>query len=431
MCDTFVALPSQTQNGSLIFAKNSDREPAEAQEIVAIPRKKHQKKYLRTTYIVIDQVAETNAMILSKPFQMWGAEMGLNEHNVVIGNEAVFTKIKFNKNNQGLTGMDLLRLALERSSTAKQALECIISLLEKYGQDACGGYKNKDFFYHNSFIIADDSEAFLLDTAGEHWAYQAIKSFKSISNGLTISVDYDKISDKAIAYATAKGWHKLGETFSFTKAFSNSLMSWAGSCKIRQAHSNTMGQSQKMTADIAMQILSSHYQDSDFAPHKASTKDLCMHASGITNPSQTVGSMVVEIRKDSPATVWLTGTSSPCLSVFMPFFMGGKTLDSIKNSSELPDDSMWWRANSLYKLGNSNYKQLSEIIQKDRVALQQEFLEKEIEILKQTVDIMDLDAFSAGCVEEFEKQLTKHSVIASGKSWNVNYFSPLYQLRFT
>ena len=30
MCDTFVALPSHTASGNLIFAKNSDREPNEA-----------------------------------------------------------------------------------------------------------------------------------------------------------------------------------------------------------------------------------------------------------------------------------------------------------------------------------------------------------------------------------------------------------------
>lgn len=51
-------------------------------------------------------------MILSKPAWMWGAEMGANDKNVVIGNEAVWTK-----NNEGegdarqkrLLGMDLVR----------------------------------------------------------------------------------------------------------------------------------------------------------------------------------------------------------------------------------------------------------------------------------------------------------------------------------
>jgi dipeptidase len=33
MCDTFVALPAVTPDGSVIFGKNSDREPNEAQAL--------------------------------------------------------------------------------------------------------------------------------------------------------------------------------------------------------------------------------------------------------------------------------------------------------------------------------------------------------------------------------------------------------------
>jgi dipeptidase len=79
---------------------------------------------------------------------MWGAEMGVNEQGVAIGNEAVFTKIPLNKENTGLTGMDMLRIALERSNSAENALDCILEHLHNFGQDACGGYQNR-----NSSII--------------------------------------------------------------------------------------------------------------------------------------------------------------------------------------------------------------------------------------------------------------------------------------
>ena len=52
---------------------------------------------------------------------MWGAEMGANEHGVVIGNEAVWTKVDEINDPPSLLGMDLVRLGLERGSTALQA----------------------------------------------------------------------------------------------------------------------------------------------------------------------------------------------------------------------------------------------------------------------------------------------------------------------
>lgn len=53
--------------------------------------------------------------------------MGVNEYGVVIGNEAVFTKLISKE--ESLIGMDYVRLALERSKNAKEAVEVIINLI--------------------------------------------------------------------------------------------------------------------------------------------------------------------------------------------------------------------------------------------------------------------------------------------------------------
>jgi secernin len=128
MCDTIVALGNRTADGIALFAKNSDREPNEGQYLEWIPRTSHPPgATVRCTYQEIPQVEETYAVLLSRPFWMWGCEMGLNEHGVVIGNEAVFTKEPYAKT--GLLGMDMMRLALERSTDARQALDLIIELL--------------------------------------------------------------------------------------------------------------------------------------------------------------------------------------------------------------------------------------------------------------------------------------------------------------
>ena len=148
MCDTFVLLPDFTENGKFYFAKNSDRDPNEAHEVVIIPRKEHlEDDLLKCTYISIPQVKITNRMILSKPVWIWGAEMGVNEFGVVIGNEAVFSKIPPGKE-PGMIGMDYLRLGLERGSSASESLDIITKLLEEYGQSGNCGFDHP-FYYHN------------------------------------------------------------------------------------------------------------------------------------------------------------------------------------------------------------------------------------------------------------------------------------------
>lgn len=64
--------------------------------------------YLQCTYIEVEQVSRTHAVILSRPSWLWGAEMGANEHGVCIGNEAVWTKEPVGEG-EALLGMDLLR----------------------------------------------------------------------------------------------------------------------------------------------------------------------------------------------------------------------------------------------------------------------------------------------------------------------------------
>ena len=61
--------------------------------------------------------------------------MGVNEDGVCIGNEAVFSKGAYHKENDTLIGMDLLRLGLERGGSAREAMQVIIDLLEEYGLD--------------------------------------------------------------------------------------------------------------------------------------------------------------------------------------------------------------------------------------------------------------------------------------------------------
>ncbi|MEN8120172.1 MAG: C69 family dipeptidase [Bacteroidota bacterium] len=411
MCDTFVNVPSKQEKGNIIFGKNSDREPNEAQSIVRIPAMKHRPGKLNCTYIEIPQVSETNEVILSKPFQMWGAEMGANEHDLVIGNEAVFTKVKMNKKSKGLTGMDMIRLALERTKTADSALELITELITEYGQDANGGYHN-NLYYHNSFIISDKTKAWVLETAGKHWVAIRVKGYRTISNRLTIGEEFDLSSIGIEDYAVKNGLLKSGETFHFAKAFSDWFYTYFSKSARRYDKSCSLGNSRsKFDVVDAIEILSSHYVDgAKFNPTRMyNGGSICMHATDYTNPSQTVGSMIAEIRKTEASTYWLTGTSNSCLSLYKPFFMGGNSLNQgeFLEPGAKCDDSFWWHAERFHRQVMTNYQESKSTFNYERIKLQQSLIDDAKNLISQKADITEMDQFSLLTLEQHNRGIIK------------------------
>ncbi|XP_077554757.1 secernin-2 isoform X4 [Haemaphysalis longicornis] len=224
-CDTFVALPPATRNDCIVFGKNSDRPSGEVQEVVYVPRTQHgESAKLQCTYIEVDQVPETCAVMLSKPAWMWGAEMGANEHGVCVGNEAVFTHLNGpDDRTERLLGMDLVRLGLERGKSAREALDVIVSLLEKHGQGGPCFDTDPSFTYHNSFLIADRTEAWVLETAGKLWAAENVKSgCRNISNCLSIETRIDLCSEGLREEAKRLGfWDDSRGELNFRLAFSD------------------------------------------------------------------------------------------------------------------------------------------------------------------------------------------------------------------
>lgn len=398
MCDTFVALSNATKNGSVIIGKNSDREPNEAHELVIVPHAFHlEGETVKCTYIDIPQVAETNAVLLAKPFWIWGAEMGANEHNVVIGNEAVFSKVPAGKK-PGLIGMDFLRLALERANTAFDALKVITDLLELYGQSGNCGFAHK-LFYHNSYLIADKNEAWVLETVNRHWAAEKVKDVRSISNGLTIEDKWDLASNDLVGYAIKKGWCKNEKDFSFKKCYSDLIYTRFSDsenrvCRTRECLNIYNGE---ISVQKAMSLLRDHGDESltTYSPGKGiSGAQVCMHASmGPIRGSQSTGSMITEIQGNH-AVHWLTGTSAPCTSIFKPVWLdaGIPRLSPFKNAS-LDDErksideemvsptgtydetTLWWKHEDLHREILRDHSLLLRKIKNGRDALEAEFME--------------------------------------------------------
>jgi secernin len=201
-CDTSVALGPATFDGSAIFAKNSDRPANECQPLTHAPGRRHAPgATLRCQYLEIPQVAETWEVIGSRPYWLWGFEMGVNEWGVAIGNEAVFSCEPYEEV-PALIGMDLVRLGLERGRSADEALRVITALVERHGQ---GGSCDAATFrtYHNSFIVADPTTAWVLETFGRRWTARRVRDRAAISNLYTIGEEWDACSPGAVERARA------------------------------------------------------------------------------------------------------------------------------------------------------------------------------------------------------------------------------------
>jgi dipeptidase len=379
VCDTFVALSNATANGRVLFAKNSDRDPNEAQELVIVEGSNHASgSRVRCTYIEVPQVKKTYTVLLSKPFWIWGAEMGANENGVVIGNEAVFTRYTNNKE-PGLIGMDFLRLALERAASAEAALDVITTLLGEYGQSGNCGFSHP-FFYDNSYLIADQKDAWVLETAGRQWVAQKVKDIRSISNILTIENNWDLASPGVVEEAIKKGWCRNKSEFSFRKCYSDFLYTTFGAGRKRQSCSTEIlkGKMGTIVVQDMIEILRNHgsARGPNWNPGKAlAGADICMHAGfGPIRVSQTTGSMVSESGPARP-TFWVTGTAAPCLSIFKPVWIdSGLPFWEKYPEGKYDPSTTWWRGEELHRKVLRNYPQLAPLMINDRDQLEAEWM---------------------------------------------------------
>jgi len=417
MCDTIIATASKTKNSSMILAKNSDREVNEAQVITWVPPTDHKiNTKVQCTFIDIPQAAHTHGVFLSRPFWMFGAEMGVNDQGVAIANEAVFTKEPYSKS--GLTGMDLLRLALERSASAIDAIKTISSLLETYDQGGNCAMEGS-LFYHNSYIISDAEEAYIMETAGKHWVSKKVENFGAISNILSIEDDFDLSSSNLSDFALKKKYIKKKEKVNFRKAFKDTIYSHFAQGDIRrECNLNNLASKENITSQDMAPWLRNHNEDEPMNPSKRYMKKVCIHGGGLIS-SQSTGSMIAELKKGYPPIVWFTGTSAPCMSFFKPWTFPAKgsiteTSFSTKNPQGGIDiygspgktaekKSLWWICEDIHRTVLPRYKESISIVRNMRRDIEEKAF-SEIDSMWNKKDMKELEK---KCITLNEQILTK------------------------
>ncbi len=409
MCDTLLALPGATRDSSVIFGKNSDREPNEPMIMIRIPAGKRENgQSVKCTYIELLAKEKINEVVLMKPSWMWGAEMGINSKGLVIGNEAVFTKEKQSKE-AALLGMDMLRLALEGCDTAEEAVDYIVFLLEQYGQGGKAGF-TANLRYHNSFIISDSKEGYVLETAGKLWAVKRINDFYSISNSLTLQADYDKCNfEKGVR---------------FKDRYDDKVFSFGSKGNERQRFTTSFLKENKGSIDVVsvMGALRSHCGNEKVASFCAgSMNSVCLHAGGVIS-SQTTGSLIVR-EKDDDITLWIADTSLPCVSLYKPFWFIDDYSMFFTEDRQVQAVEKWKRAEKTRRAFiRGNTAGLEEFL-KERDIIENELLSMANKA-SDNLDKLELMRYA----KEREQKLYKNleNCLAKNESGKKQYTSPFY-----
>ncbi len=332
MCDTFYIRRPGGGAGTEYFAKNSDRDPNEPQYMFFVPAGKisHPK-----TYVEMPPYEVKCSTWLSKPSWMWGAEMGVNEHGVAIGNEATFNKVKVEK--VGVLGMDHLRVALELSSTAREALEILIRNTEDYGQGGDGGYEHP-LFYHNSYLLTDHREAYVLDTVGRYWAYKKLMGNYNISNKIAIQNDFDDISPEL-----------KGKVQNLEKHFTNPIVSYFAGAYHRERRGTEIMQREQYDLSDVMSVLQDRHTGK-----VATMRNICVIAGGLVS-SQTTASLFYDYKSK---LIWYTEGPDPEIQLFKPLQLGFCEEDDAREGIK-----RWKYNNLLFRAALKDYK-----ANKDRLA---------------------------------------------------------------
>jgi dipeptidase len=384
MCDSAVALGGETLGGITLFAKNSDRRGGEAQPFLQFPAARHPANgRVRCTHVEIPQVAETYRVMGHSPWWVWGFEHGVNEHAVAIGNHSVFSNEALEEK-PGLIGMDLVRLGLERGRDAREALEVIATLIETHGQggaalapDAAG--------YHNSFLLADPDQAWVLETSNRRWAARR-ETLRSCSNHFSLGSDWEIGSRDLEPFARTRGWWREAGRLDVAAAYRNPNVPGRIS-EGRQHRTREWLEKGRGHHDVAsMQRMLRDHGDGDTAWNGADVcaEDeryftLCAHSEPVM---WTTASMVAPLPEQRSAAwpVWIS-FGTPCTGLFLPVYLDGVIPHCLARAGKTPEDgSAWWAFKQLQDAASTDPLQFTPMLRKAWTRLEDEIEAERVEV---------------------------------------------------
>lgn len=397
-CDTMLVSAACSRYGKNILAKNSDRPSGEPQPLCFYEGREYPDgATVKTTHITIPQVRKTHSVVGSRPYWIWGFEMGYNEKGLIIGNEAEGSRLD-PETEDGILGMDLLRLALERSATAKEAIEIITSLLKEYGQKAIASALTPRI-YENTFNIVDKDECWILETAGREWAAKQVKTVQGVSNCYSIGQDADMLSENSVKIAREKRFLSPDEPFDFAKAYSGRLVSQPFGVQRFRRLNKLLSQKDIHDFESLSDILRDHFEgeliEPRFAPTAGTFMSICMHVRD-WGESETSSSLLARY-DDTIGIIGRYAPAQPCLSAYIPVYMTGKLPQKMQTADRLFDDSsLWWQMKLLSLLVAVDEEKFADETRSKLKELETQFAEKAEKAEEQAIGLISGGKTSEG-----------------------------------
>lgn len=324
MCDTLCVL----RPSGALFAKNSDRPPAEVQLTGSAPRRPGGSE-VRAQYLTLPDTGALGTL-LSRPTWLWGAEHGVNERRVAIGNERVYTRADAHAAPEGLIGMDLVRLALERAASAEEAVDVLGDLLVRHGQGGVGDRDHAEAYF-SSFLVADPADVWTVETSGRSWAAaRASAGGTSVSNRLSLGTSWERASADVAPGTDLDIWRDPGSPTGHADrrlALSRGFVSSGGDLHelvaVLRDHGRGPGPSPP-PRDLGEDL---------------SGVSVCMHIPGYM---ATTSSLVADLPRDpeAPVRCWVA-PGSPCVSLYVPAFAPQLGCPEGAVPSVLGDEGAW------------------------------------------------------------------------------------------
>jgi dipeptidase len=375
-CTSVIIGKNATADGSVLLGHNEDwGEYLKPLSWKAGQRHRPGETFKLKDGQVLPQVEETYAFI-------WTAAEcnGINENQVALVDDTASCRKELFQNERGLDLEEFVTLALERSRSAREAVQIMGGLIEKYGYRT---YNGKD---GDVFSIADPTEGWWMEvTIGGIWVAQRVPDdgFVVLTNRFRIQeVNFkDKsrflASPHLIDFAEQKGWYNPAEgAFNFSRVYSaaeashsvyNSRREWRGNCLLagrtfeEKENPLTVTAARKLSPRDLMSLFRDHYEGTEYdltnryekgSPHRTAERTICRLSTDATTVAQLRSWLPPEIG----GVLWLSA-GTPCSSVYLPFYLGVRSFPQPFSflTQGYDRDNAYWVFNSLENLVDRYY----------------------------------------------------------------------------